>query len=570
MSQFVFDYDLTLAIVIAHPDGTVYHRYGGRADRSPLYMETLVDLMNQALKTHHTYRSGPFQAQGTELETETAADLLQRSLTRESGISFGCIHCHYVRESRQTLAVSSGSWTPDQFWIWPSPARIGLAVNQRQQYLVETITPDSPAAVAGILPGDRLVSLESQRILTNYDIQWILNKTPDGPTDLPFEVLRGNTPHTGKLHLNIAWRVGYPSDYLWRIRNVFTEHMAKFLPTPGAIGTHLPESERQALGIGAKEFHLQVIRLNAGAYSAGLRRGDIILSANQRTHFQDQQAFHLHCETVRRSGRDLTIGLLRDENRMQIRFTQAALNEVGARPAPEVKVGFMPQELPLNQGLRVGHITDRSNAERSGLKIGDRILTVDNEHPKTSQVFKSIVDRKSPGDLLSITVNRNATSHSFSYLLPGSIAQRSNLAHLSEPAASEGQILSCRILLRLPKGKHIYSAHRVGFGLPTQFDFRGTGFDRVGEIREPSPTLVSQSNLDPMWTLSGTVAFEQLIKITDPDTFHLYLKLYAQVCDDRSCHELTSIVECDGQTTVFYDYAGDFESLSHVPVRSIP
>ncbi len=44
LNTFTFDHDLTMAVVLAHPDGTVYHRYGGRADLSPMSMDGLVEM----------------------------------------------------------------------------------------------------------------------------------------------------------------------------------------------------------------------------------------------------------------------------------------------------------------------------------------------------------------------------------------------------------------------------------------------------------------------------------------------------------------------------------------------
>jgi len=48
--------------------------------------------------------------------------------------------------------------------------------------------------------------------------------------------------------------------------------------------------------------------------------------------------------------------------------------------------------------------------------------------------------------------------------------------------------------------------------------------------------------------------------MTDPKNFQLVLRVYAQICDDRTCHEFTDVVASDGGMTTMMDFQGDFES----------
>lgn len=565
LNLFAFDYDLTLAILLANPDGTVYHRYGGRTHRSPMNMTTLVDLMTEGLTTHHDYAASPNPPSLSP--PETTSDLIQGRLKGSINASFGCYHCHYVREARQTLALQSGKWTPDQFWIWPEPKQVGLTMDQRRQSEVTEVIKDSSASMAGIRPGDRLNSLGGQRILTKYDIQWVLNQTDYKSRSIPFSIIRNDFPIEGKLNLPAGWKVGDPADYQWRVRNVFTEHMNKFLPTPGFIGTQLFVSEKRDLGIDRDRFALRLTQLNLSSFLAGVRRGDIAESVNGRSSFTSTREFYHWCETLRRSGLDLTLGLIRDHSPMQIRLSQNHLNRPQIERAPEINLGFILQELPANRGLRVGHVTGGSSAEITGLQVGDRIQTADERAFKTRTEFESFLDGKAPGDLLTLDIIRQERPLSFSFPLTGKEIRKSELAVLSSTVQTRGQEIDCQLTLRIPEGKHIYSLHKKGFGMPTRVEFRGHGYRRIGRIGEPKPERLSLPNNESMWTLGGSVTLTQRIEVIDPKRFHLIVQVNAQVCDDRSCHELQARMENSGQSTTFYEFYRSFDDVPTVNVQ---
>ena len=564
LNLFAFDYDLTLAILLAHPDGTVYHRYGGRTDRSPMNMTTLVDLMEKGLESHMDYVTDPTPP--SLAEPETTSELIQGRLRGSLNASFGCFHCHYVREARQTLALQSGTWTPDQFWIWPEPKRLGLTMDQRRQSEIIEVIEESSAANAGIRPGDRLMSLGGQRILTQYDIQWALNQSDYTIKSIPFSISRGAIPIEGSLKLEAGWKVGDPADYHWRVRNVFTEHMSKFLPTPGFIGRQLSSPEKKDINLGENRFAMRLTKLNLSSFLAGLRQGDLLISVNDRSNFPATRDFYHWCETLRRSGRDLTLGIVRDHSHLQIRLSQEHLNGLEIERAPEVSLGFILQELPANQGLRVGHVTDGSSAEITGLLVGDRIRTTDGRAFQTQAEIETFLHRKSPGDLLTLDITRQGRPLSFSFPLTGKEVRRSDLAALSSPVKAHGQEIDCLITLKIPEGKHIYSLHRKGFGMPTQVEFRGHGYRRIGRVAEPKPKQIAQPTIETMWTLDGVVVLRQRIEVTDPDQFHLIVQVNAQVCDDRSCHELQARMDSDGKTTNFYEF---YRSLDDLPIVEV-
>ena len=528
-------------------------------------METLVDLMDKGLETHESYAENPNAP--TLPAPETATELIEGRLKGSLNATFGCFHCHYVREARQTLALQSGTWSPDQFWIWPEPKQIGLKMDQKEQYRVSEVLEGSSAARAGIQAGDRIDSLAGQRILTKYDIQSVLNQTDDDLTSIPFRVNRDEISLAGELELTEGWKVGDPADYQWRVRNVYTEHMNKFLPSPGFTGTPLSSSHRKDLDLHENRFAFRLTHLNIGSYLAGVRRGDIVVSVNGRSNFTSPREFYHWCEMLRRSGLDLTVGLIRNQSPMQIRISQDHLNRLQAERAPEVSLGFIIQELPANRGLRVGHVTDGSSAEITGLLVGDRIQRAEDKTFQTRGEFKSFLHGKSPGDLLTLDIIRQGRPLSFSFPLAGKEARKSDLAVLSSPIKTRGQAVNCTIKLKIPEGKHIYSLHKKGFGMPTRVEFRGHGFRRIGPVVEPEPIQLTQPNIESMWTLDGPVVLSQRIEVTDPEQFNLVVQINAQVCDDRSCYELQARLASDGRTTTFYEFYRSLDNLPNIEVR---
>jgi S1-C subfamily serine protease len=557
LNRFSFDYDLTMAFVIAHPDGTVYHRYGGRTSVSPMHMDDLIHIMQEGLVSHAAYMKNPKPPE--QQEPLLVRDLVSERLQGKMKPAPGCIHCHYVKEARNYLQLESGTWTPNQFWTWPLPERIGITMNQSKQHVIETVTPDSPAGKAGMEVGDVLHRLEGKRIMSNYDIQAVLESSKDEAIFLSFEVQRKNASIEGLIHLEPAWKTGDPKDNAWRFRNVFTQHMLKFLPAPGFIGDLLSNGEFEAMSLADRNFGLRISNLNVGTYLAGIRQGDIILGAGGKSNFTTVREFHHWCELLRRAGRDLRLEVYRENRPMFVMVNQAHLNYSRVEEAPRVDLGFIAQELPRDDGLRVGHVNDSSPAEQAGLRIGDRIVTVDDLRVSTYREMQNLLNKKSPGQLLMLQVRRENLERQVSYVLPGEEDRKSSVALLSAVPIEPGQLLHCVVTIDVPAGKHIYSMQRPSLGLPTTIDFRGRGYALVGPVKEPAPHKIEAAGLDPNWVLDGKIELEQTIRITDLARFKMVLRVYAQVCDENGCHEFQAVVTHQPGEQTFADFRDRFE-----------
>lgn len=552
LNLYPFDFDLTMAVVLANADGTAYHRYGGRSKRSPMSMDGLVDIMQKGMETHRTYRKNPSPpAKGAP---QLLPELVNQRLQGVMQPVTGCFHCHYAREARQLLTLADGDWTPDKFWIFPLPERLGIVMDQKWQYRVKAVVAGSAAAAVGIEAGDLIQTLAGKRVLSKYDIQWLLDQTDGGDVQMPYSLLRDGKLVEGTLALEAGWKVGNPEEYSWRVENPFTAHMIKFLPAPGLVGERLAADDLRSMGLAGDRFALRVTKLNYGPHQAGVRLGDVILSVAERSDFATTREFYAWCEELRRAGRDIKIQVRREGYEMSMMVSLSYLNYSRMERAPRVDVGFIPQQLTGDGGVRVGHVTDGSSAEHAGLLIGDRVVSADGQRVLSREKFVALIDQKAPGDLLMLDLTRKGKFLQLSYLLPGENQVRSDVARLSAIVSQRGQRLSCTVSINLPPDRHVFSAHKKGLGVPTRIGFRGSGYRLINGLTEPDP----KPSADGDWVLEGLVKFEQQIEITNPGEFQMLLQVYAQVCDDDSCHEFRALLQNDGAEE-FFEFRGDFD-----------
>ena len=81
---------------------------------------------------------------------------------------------------------------PHAFWQRSSPRRIGIAPAP-EALIVKTVLPYSPAAMAGIVPGDHITGLNGQKLYDTTPIYTALKDHPFAPMQLT--VLTGNVSH---------------------------------------------------------------------------------------------------------------------------------------------------------------------------------------------------------------------------------------------------------------------------------------------------------------------------------------------------------------------------------------
>jgi len=162
------------------------------------------------------------------------------------------------------------------------------------------------------------------------------------------------------------------------------------------------------------------------AREAGVRQGDVIVSVDGRPVERVGQFQRMIA--TRQPGETVTLELIRygDHRRVEVRLMEAptaADTPSGERPAgndaPETETSTLlgvgvsvvtPEhvreyELPADAtGLVVTEVENYSAAARYGLSEGTRILAVDGQEVRDVAGFRRAVERKGPGDVVSLRV----------------------------------------------------------------------------------------------------------------------------------------------------------------------
>lgn len=320
-----FDFDLTLAIVLMHADGTVYHRYGGRGKNGAdefTSVSSLAQLLRDTLVEHRAYERSPHPPE--RQPRLPALDLPALRQKAADGAKFDCVHCHTVHDAWHVDSVQRRAWRPEHAFVWPDPARIGLTLARERQTTVVAVSKASPAAQAGLQPGDELVAVGQQRSVRTFtDVQWALHVHPFAATPLPVRYRRAGELHDVALALADGWRRCPPEEYAWR------PYKWNLSPSPGFGGQALTPAARAQLGLADAPFALRVQYLvdwgehaarGRAAKAAGLRKGDVVVAFAGKRDFQSFDHFHAWVALTLTAGADTEIMVWRDGKERVLRY----------------------------------------------------------------------------------------------------------------------------------------------------------------------------------------------------------------------------------------------------------
>ena len=320
LAQFQFDYDLTWSAFFMHVNGTVYGRFGTRSIAGPMAhisVEALKNAMMRALDLHAGYPENRDQLddkRGPEPRFRRALDIptLYRRMgdrPAEQTQRKGCIHCHHIYDGWNNTAYEEGAFDQDTMWKYPLPESVGMTIDVDSGNIVESVEDGSFAAEAGILPGDIVVSMEGQAIISQADMQWVLHHAAsDSEVEVVVERDGADAPKTLAVsgewkRSNIIWRASFPSirPHLW------------------VRAPELSVEEKSELGLGADDLALKVTTIWAGAARrAGLMVDDVIVDAGGRTTRMDNGEFHIWLKLVYKDGDSLPTIVLREGERIPL------------------------------------------------------------------------------------------------------------------------------------------------------------------------------------------------------------------------------------------------------------
>lgn len=293
---FFFDADLK-----------VYARYGGRDGVSADNRQSLDGLlytMKSVLRTHQQEAKeyAPKSGEGPKTIRDLAGG-------RGGG---GCMHCHQIRESLDGNLRRNGQWTRDSVWRYPLPDNVGLELEVDRGNIVKKVKEGSPAAAAGIQPGDVVRRLNGVPIHSFGDAQFALDRAPrTGAVDIALQ--RGEQLSQEKLTLAEGWR---KIDISWRAS------MRRVIGSARMYGNDLTTEEKMALGLSPKQLAFrQRYPVSSQAEGAGLKVGDIVLGLDDKPFEMDVSEFQHHVRAHYLVGDKATVQIVRDGKRMSLNMT---------------------------------------------------------------------------------------------------------------------------------------------------------------------------------------------------------------------------------------------------------
>lgn len=222
----------------------------------------------------------------------------------------GCIHCHNVNEFRRADQRAAGTWDRESVWVYPLPENVGITLDVDAGNRVNAVAAGSPAARAGVKPGDVLARINGLPVASFADASYALHKAPAAGS-IAASWLRAGGEQTGTLEVAPGWK---KTNLTWR------PSMLDILPSVPFSGDDLTPAEKKALGLSEKRAAIrQDDEVHKSLRAAGVRGGDVIAGFDGKAvdgTVRDLLGF------VRRNylvGDEITINVFRDGKRIDLK-----------------------------------------------------------------------------------------------------------------------------------------------------------------------------------------------------------------------------------------------------------
>src|SRR5688572_24917522 len=281
------DLDLSWWGWLLSPDARVYGVFGGRdhvSDETRISVPALANTLRRVLAHHHDPRRATWDIDGSAPRVE--ADPLKPaelpgyrnwlSGAHEEVRKQTCIHCHQVADILRQPAIDAKTFDKlRDTQVWPLPENVGITLDRDHGLLVKKVESGSPAAGAGVQPGDVLGMAGGRRLFGQTDFRGVLHRAPGGDTTLPIAWLRDGKVMTAMLSLKDGWR---KTNGDWR--------MSISQGNIGADPTFFPlsasKNERLRAGVGPDAMAVKPYWGNEPivASRAGLAKNHVIAAVN--------------------------------------------------------------------------------------------------------------------------------------------------------------------------------------------------------------------------------------------------------------------------------------------------
>lgn len=336
LALFQYDYDMSFAVMYLHHDGTLLGRFGTRTGRDneaeDMQLEGFAESMQRALALDEKFdevrdslagKMGPApEIYKSPEQYPSLKDKYTDSLDYSGKVVQSCIHCHQIRDADRLTYRLSGQPLPDEvLYPWPSLKVIGIQCDPKTATTVSQVLPNSLAAAMDLQPGDRLVAMNGQPLLSVADAQWVLHRTPDEGR-VTFAIDHEGQIIQHAVTLPQGWRQA--SDISWRVSSWELRRMAfggmLLKPLPESINRKslkLPDDHQLALFI----EHVGQYGDHARAKQAGLLKGDILIGYDGRHDFTSEQELFAHAMQQKKRGDKVHLEVIRDGQRKTFTIT---------------------------------------------------------------------------------------------------------------------------------------------------------------------------------------------------------------------------------------------------------
>ncbi len=333
LTRFQFDYDLTLAIFFMNADGTVYGRFGTRTSvddaTDDISLEGLAESMAAVLKLHEGYPNNKKYLDGKQAKPsdyKRPNDFPQLRGKYKDNIDYdsskvvqSCLHCHQIRDAHRAVYRSASKPIPDRIlYPYPMPDVLGLHLDPKHRAKVAKVDRGSWAAKAELEPGDEILTLEGQAIVSTADVQWVLHHAPD-QGQLDALLSRGvDVVHT-TLTLPKDWR--HASKIDWRVTSWSLRRMGT-----GGMKVEAASNEvrrRAKLQDGQMALlvkHTGKYGQHAVAHRAGVKVNDVVVAFDGRTDLMNDSQLLAYSAKNTKPNQLVSVVVMRGSQRLEFKL----------------------------------------------------------------------------------------------------------------------------------------------------------------------------------------------------------------------------------------------------------
>jgi serine protease Do len=294
LSLFQFDYDLSFSTMFFNADGTIYGRYGSwqhQRDANDATTAGYKAALSAVTAIHRGYPANKATLAGKQggpvafkvpVELPTLAGKYERELNWGGKVVQSCVHCHQIGDGLRANYRNQGKPIPSELiYPMPAPETIGLTLDTKHVAKVSEVSAGSAAASAGLKPGDDILALNTEPLVSIADFAWVLHRSPESGT-LKIQVKRDAAEKELTLSLAPNWRLN--TDISTRVGTWPMRAMA----FGGLVLVDLTDAERQQAKLTGNTLALRVKFVgqfgpHGAAKKAGFQKDDLLVSVDGLT-----------------------------------------------------------------------------------------------------------------------------------------------------------------------------------------------------------------------------------------------------------------------------------------------